>query len=140
MQCTEFKIDLEQAADRMAIVLRNIAKSTGNEGNALSVAVASVMKRFAMHGKARYTDYGPYWFALKDVLNRNGQSLGDVTDSEIAAEYRGKSDLETIIMADMFREMNLALNPIGTVKYQLDGYSGEDWVLRDQDMEIPSTQ
>jgi hypothetical protein len=136
MQCTEFKINSSAAADRMAGVLRNVAKSTGNEANALNVAVASVMKRFALHGGQRYTDYGPYWFALKDVLNRNGQDLGAAMDTEIAAEYCGTSDLETLIMADMFREINLAINPVGTVKYQLDGYSGEEWILRDPDMEL----
>lgn len=137
MQYTEYKIDQQQAAERMSSVLHNVAKTTGNESNALSVAIASVVKRFALHGKQRYTDYGPYWFGIKAVLQRNGHNFGDVIDTEIAREYSGKNDLETIIMADIFRELNLAINPVGTRQFTLDGYSGDYWTLVDSDMDLP---
>ena len=137
MPYTEFKFEQGAVADRMATVLRNVAKNTGDENNALSVAVSSIMKRFAMHGKVRYTDYGPYWFALKDVLKRNGKDLGDYTDNEIASAYCGSSNFETIILADMFRDYNLGVNPVGTIKFHLDGYTGDYWVLHDPDMLLP---
>jgi hypothetical protein len=129
MPFTEYKIDAQQTAARMA----NILQSKGDM--ALAVAVKSVIKRMHLHGSRRYTDYGPYWYALKAVLRNNGYDYGDATDDEIAREYGGKTELETIIMADLFRDLNLAINPVGTRQFTLNGYSGELWTLFDSDME-----
>ena len=135
MSYTELKIEPEALADRSAILRQGLV----NKGkDPMAVVIESVMKRFAMHGKARYTDYGPYWFALKGVLNRQGKDLGDYTDDEIVRAYAGKDDFETVVAADMFRDFNLASNPVRTVNYALDGYTGEEWALFDPDMELPA--
>ena len=132
MPYTEMKIDNEALADKAAIIRQGLT----NKGlEPMAVVIDSVMKRFALNGKQRYTDYGPYWFALKAVLNRQGKDLGEYTDAEIVREYGGKDDFETVIAADMFRDFNLASNPIRTVNYALNGFTGEEWALFDPDME-----
>lgn len=138
MQYTECKIDRTQLARKVAMVQLSAAKRTGNKNNAVSIALQAFLKRFEMHGRSRYTDYGPYWFAVKDVMRRNGvDGIGDYTDHEIAAEYCGSSDLETLAMADLFRDSNLASRPVGTRQFTLDGYTGELWTLADQDFDLP---
>ena len=44
--------------------------------------------------------YGVYWWALKDVLRRQGYDVGDVTDVDMAGKYKGANDDETIVAAD----------------------------------------
>jgi hypothetical protein len=135
MQYTEYKIDNNALAARVATIKANIAQRTGNADNALPVAVASVIKRFELRGKQRYTDYGPYWWALKAVLRCNGHDFGAEDNEVLVAEYCGANDFETVIMADMFRDVNLATNFVGTKEFMLDGSSGEAYFLFDPDME-----
>lgn len=133
MQYTELKIDPVALSEKVALV-QKLAKNKGMDP--LIMVVASIMKRFSLTGKDRYTDYGPYWYPLKDVLNRNWQNFGDETDSEVLSNYRSATDIETVVAADMFRDVNLAINPVGTVQYTLNGYNGESWSLHDPDMDI----
>lgn len=136
MKYSELKIDSGALAERIAKIKASIAQRTGSADNALPVAVASVMKRFGLHGKQRYTDYGPYWWALKAALRRNGHDFGVADDQAVAAEYCGANDFETVIMADMFRDVNLATNLVGTKAFVLDGHSGEAYFLSDADMDV----
>ncbi len=82
-----------------------------------------------------YRQYGPYWWALKKLLINAGVAAGDtVMDEELAAEYRGESDLETLIMADAFREIVLRMFLCDNNQYQLDD-GEEPWVLIDDEYE-----
>lgn len=84
---------------------------------------------------ARYLDYGPYWWALKDALRRRGYAYGDDTDVALAGEYRGADDTETLVAADIFREELLATSIIGQRDFLLDPEAAEWWTLWDDDME-----
>ena len=68
-------------------------------------------------------------------MNSAGYNLGDQADPLIAKDYRGESDVETLIAADEFRTEYLRTQMIYTNKFMLDGESGEFWTLYDQDME-----
>lgn len=83
----------------------------------------------------RYLDYGPYWWALKDVLRNNGTNLGDHSDPLVAAEYVGVDDVSTLIAADEFRTQFLATQMRGTNRYLLTHDDPEWYVLFDPDME-----
>ena len=83
----------------------------------------------------RYRDYGPWWPALKIVMNRNGYSLGDQSDPLIARAYSFDEDVETLIAADEFRTTYLKTFIIYSNQFVLDSSSGEFWALYDSDME-----
>lgn len=82
----------------------------------------------------RYLDYGPWWWALKGLLNAKGYSYGDDFDSVVAAEYCGRTDAETMVAADQFRAEWLQSAQVGTNSFRL-GAEGDDYILRDADME-----
>ncbi|WP_295384746.1 hypothetical protein [uncultured Thiodictyon sp.] len=72
----------------------------------------------------RYRDYGPYWPALKEVLNAHGADLGDHSDPLVSKVYRGATAIETLIMADEFRAEYLRTRGIGANRFLLDAGSG----------------
>jgi len=116
---TEYKIKPE-AVEAKLIEIEASVKERFGDSDILPVMLDSIMKRFAAKGIKRYTDYGPYWWALKDVLKKHGHELGDSTDEDLAYWYRGDSDVETIVMADMFRDYCLETYPIGKRDFLLD--------------------
>jgi hypothetical protein len=93
----------------------------------------SVIARRLNKDALRYRDYGPWWWALKGVLLANGYEYGQESDSIIAAEYRGRTDLETMVLADQFRTEWLASAQVGTSNFQLSE-DCPDYILHDTDM------
>ena len=135
MAFTEYKFDKEMLK---ALVAERAANLRANRGfsNLLAFGLGVVAERLRVD-PLRYRDYGPWWISLKDVMNRNGYSLGDQSDPLIAKAYRGETDVETLIAADEFRTEYLRTQMIYTKKFMLDGESGEFWTLYDADMEAP---
>lgn len=133
MAFTEYKFDKEMLK---ALVAERSAKLRANRGfsNLLRFGLGVVADRLRVD-PLRYRDYGPYWPALKQIMNSAGYNLGDQADPLIAKDYRGESDVETLIAADEFRTEYLRTQMIYTNKFMLDGESGEFWTLYDQDME-----
>ena len=133
MAFTEYKFDKEMLK---ALVAERAANLRANRGfsNLLRFGIGVVADRLRVD-PLRYRDYGPYWFALKQIMNDAGYNLGDQADPLIAKDYRGESDVETLIAADEFRTEYLRTQMIYTNKFMLDGESGEFWTLYDQDME-----
>ncbi|WP_230657753.1 hypothetical protein [Psychrobacter sp. I-STPA10] len=82
----------------------------------------------------RYRVYGPYWWALKEVLRKQGFNVGSQKDDEVAQVYRGANDAETIVAADMFYEDMSNKVIVSNNRWTLDDESG-DYVLYDEDME-----
>lgn len=82
----------------------------------------------------RYRVYGVYWWALKDVLARQGYNMGAETDDSIAGTYKGANDAETLVAADMFYlEMSNKV-PVDNIRWTIDNRR-DDYVLYDADME-----
>ena len=133
MAFTEYKFDKEMLK---ALVAERAANPRANRGfsNLLRFGLGVVADRLRVD-PLRYRDYGPYWPALKQIMNSAGYNLGDQADPLIAKDYRGESDVETLIAADEFRTEYLRTQMIYTNKFMLDGESGEFWTLYDQDME-----
>ena len=129
---TELKFD---PARIDALVAEKQAAIKANRGfsDLLGFGLGVVSRRLAKD-PSRYLDYGPWWHSLKSVLNANGYNYGEDSDSVVAAEYRGRSDVETLVLADQFRTEWLQSAQVGTVNFRLSE-EGDDYILFDADME-----
>lgn len=86
----------------------------------------------------RYRVYGVYWWALKDVLRRQGYDVGDVTDVDMAGKYKGANDDETIVAADTFYlDMSNKVS-VDNTRWTIDNRR-PDFILYDADMEKRSS-
>nr|WP_319566296.1 hypothetical protein [uncultured Rhodoferax sp.] len=129
---TELKFDPALIA---GLVDSKKAALKANKGvsDLLGFGLAVISRRLAKD-PLRYRDYGPYWPALKAVLNAGGYSYGEESDSVLAAEYTGRSGIETMVMADQFRTEWLESAQVGTSNFRLSE-EGDDYILHDADME-----
>ena len=136
MAFTEYKFDKEMLK---ALVAERSANLRANRGfsNLLAFGLGVVAERLSKDAR-RYRDYGPYWPALKELMNANGYNLGSQSDPLVSRAYRGETDEETLIMADEFRAMYLKSNIVYANQFMLDAGSGEFWTLYDSDMETPA--
>lgn len=114
---------------------RSALKQNRGLSNLLGFGLSVVAQRLRAD-PLRYRDYGPYWWALKEALNRGGYVMGSEDgDAEIAALYCGADDTETLVAAEAFREDYLDTFFVGTNRFVLDPESGEWWTLFDEEME-----
>jgi hypothetical protein len=131
---TEWLFDQEAIRELAA---EKAASLKANKGfSDLQGYALGVIQRRLEKDPLRYRDYGPYWWALKQVLNDNDRDLGAEDDALVRATYAGNTALETVVMADEFRTLALSLWPVGNNQFTLS----EDGVytLHDQDMEVLS--
>lgn len=82
----------------------------------------------------RYLVYGVYWWALKDVLLRQGYGVGDVTDVDMAGWYKGATDEETLVAADLFYLDMSNKVMVDNTNWTIEN-GQPDYVLYDADME-----
>jgi len=135
MAYTEYLFDKDAIA---ALTAQRAAGLRANRGlsNLLGFGLGVVAMRLSKD-RRRYRDYGPWWWALKDAMNRNGYSLGGKTDPAVAKAYRFDDDAQTMIAADEFRTAYLQTNLVYTNEFLLDADSPDLYVLYDDDMENP---
>lgn len=138
MAFTEYKFDPELIKEQVESRKQSLRENTGFS-DLIGFGLKVIGDRLAKD-RRRYRDYGPYWFALKEIMNANGYNLGDQSDPIIRSAYRGDSDVETLVMADEFRTEYLATTIVYTNRFMLDGKTGEFWVLFDSDMEDPAAK
>ena len=86
----------------------------------------------------RYRVYGAYWWALKDVLRRQGYDVGNDTDAAIESEYKGADDAQTIVAADLFYLDQSNKVTVDNNRWTLDSRK-PDYILYDSDMEERSS-
>ena len=82
-----------------------------------------------------YRQYGPYWWALKDVLRRQNYNVGDETDTTLQSQYKGKNDAETLVAADMFYEDMAGKVTVDNMDWTLEK-NHPNYRLFDEDMEM----
>ncbi|MCM1128941.1 MAG: hypothetical protein NC211_03560 [Alistipes senegalensis] len=131
---TEYLFDKESIRRRVAEAKKNLKENRGIS-DALGFWVNDVFMFRLKQDKKRYRDYGPYWWAVKEVLKKAGFELGDTTEENIRRIYCGDTDEETLIMADEFRTDYLKRNIRYTNRFLLDAEEPGFWELFDQDME-----
>jgi hypothetical protein len=136
MGFTEYLFDADAIRELAAERAANLRANRGLS-DLLGFGLSVVRQRLAKDSR-RYRDYGPYWWALKDVLRRNGLDLGAQSDPLMMQTYRGASDVETLVMADEFRTMYLGTFILGTNQFYLDADESDPWTVFDSDMETPT--
>jgi hypothetical protein len=129
---TEMKFDLT-LIEGLVTSKRASLKANKGVSDLLGYGLGVMSRRLAKD-PLRYRDYGPYWWSLKVVLNANGYNYGEESDSVVAVAYSGRTELETMIMADQFRTEWLEISQVGTSNFRLSE-EGDDYVLFDADME-----
>lgn len=130
---TEFKFNSEAIKELASEKAANLKANKGYSdltGFALSV----ISKRLAKD-PMRYRDYGPYWWAIKDALRDEDAGMGSNDDMAVRAAYSGESLLDTVIMADQFRDFYLSTWAVGTNQFSLNADSPDIYTLEDSDME-----
>lgn len=134
MSYTEYKFDPEWVAaevtQKRASIKANMGEGADLLKNGLRV-IASRLEKDPM----RYRDYGPYWWSIKALLRVSRVLLGSNDDALIRDAYRGKTPVETLVMAEAFRDEYLKTNLKYTNQFILDSASGEIVEIIDGDME-----
>lgn len=130
---TEFKFNSE-AIKELAVEQSANLKANKGFSDLKGYALSVISGRLAAD-PARYLDYGPYWWALKDALRDAGADFGGRDDAMVREAYSGLTDTHTIVMADLFREMYLVTWAVGTKQFILNADSGETYTLEDEDMD-----
>jgi len=138
MAYTEYKYDNDTIA---ALAETRAANLRANRGfSSLLTFGLSVIAQRLQQDPRRYRDYGPWWPALKEVMNRNGYNLGQQSDPIIARAYRFDADVQTLVAADEFRTAYLKTHIVYTNQFLLDAGSAEFWTLFDEDMEFAAAR
>lgn len=132
MRYTEYKFEPSFVAERLATYKSNLVKFTGKT-DLIENGVRVMLDRLREDPK-RYVDYGPYWWALKDVLARHGGFPAEHYERTLMGEYCGQTDEETIVVAEEFRRDYLDHFFVYTDEFVLDGETNEVWRLYDPDM------
>ncbi len=137
MAYTEFLFDPEtvkNAVEEMTANLQASKDTSDFKGHALNV-----IKRRLAKEPARYRDYGPYWWEIKRLLGEDEYYLGSDDDVGVRETYSGETPEESIVKADMFRDLYLSTFFVGSNQFDLDG-SGDVWTLWDDNMETAIAQ
>lgn len=97
-----------------------------------------VVYRRLQKDRLRYADYGPYWWAVKELLRDAGYEMGTQSDPIIMREYRHQQGALTLMAATVFRDNFLRTQFVGSRQHMLSKDSPEWYVLYDADMEMLS--
>lgn len=128
-----YKFNPDQLTAKTQEAIANLAKNQpkANFVEYASSVIYDRLKQDIQH----YRQYGPYWWALKDILRRQDYNVGNETDERLQSAYQGKNDAETLVAADNFYADNAG-------KYSKDNM---DWTIEkdkteyrlfDEDMEM----
>lgn len=134
MDYTEYKLPADWVAAEVAAKRESIRKNLGESADLLKNGVAVIANRLEKD-PLRYRDYGPYWWAVKVMLRGGGVSLGSNDDPLMREAYSGDKPIETLVMAEAFRDMYLATYLRYSNQFVLDGESLETVEIVDGDME-----
>lgn len=134
MSYTEYMFDpalvAAEVAQKRASIQANLGAGADLLKNGLKV-IASRLEKDPM----RYRDYGPYWWAIKALLRGAGVSLGSNDDVLMRDAYHGRTPVESLVMAEAFRDEYLKNNLKYTNQFVLNADSGDFVEIVDGDME-----
>ena len=134
MNYTEYKYDPEWLASDIATKRANIKANLGEGADLLKNGLKVIAKRLEKD-PIRYRDYGPYWYSIKALLNTHGGSYGSNDDGLMRSAYTGRTPVETLVMAEAFRDDYLKNFLIYNNKFVLNADSAEITEIIDGDME-----
>lgn len=134
MTYDQYKFDPEMIKAEVKVKQANVKTNLGENADLLKNAIKVFSDRLKKD-KLRYRDYGCYWWAVKSVLNVYGVTFGINDDPIMKAEYKGNTPIETLVMAEMFRDYYLKTFVLYSNQFVLDSESGEFSEIIDSDME-----
>jgi hypothetical protein len=129
---TSYKQDPAELAKRVAMVRAGYAES-GRTEPFEQHAVRVIAERLRAHPE-RYVEFGPWWWAVKQVLSEAGENMGPGGEPMVAAEYRGSDAVSTLVAAEAFKDFYRATFIVGTSTFALAD-DGEPYELADADMQ-----
>ncbi len=134
MNFTEYKFDPDWVSAEVAQKQANIKANLGEDADLLKNGLKVIAGRLEKD-PMRYRDYGPYWWSVKALLRVSDVSFGSNDDVLMRDAYHGRVPVETLVMAEAFRDEYLKTNLKYTNQFILDAESG-NWVeIVDGDME-----
>lgn len=83
-----------------------------------------------------YIDFGPYWFAVKQILQEQGFDLGSYSESSMVKRFRDPDDRATIVRGWICADERRGTYFHGSRDFQLDEYGDEIYLLHDPDMDF----
>lgn len=97
---------LNKTTDAAISELRSQALKGQTEDRYLSKMVANIITMIKRK-PSRYRQYGPYWWAVKDILNRvSGKAeFGDTIDAEWLERMSHGNDVDTLLAAWAYGEV-----------------------------------
>ncbi len=131
---TEYQFYPNWVAAEVAQKRANIKVNLGEGVDLLKNGLKVIAKRL-VKDPIRYRDYGCYWWAIKALLNTHGGSYGSNDDVLMRDFYTGRTPVETLVMAEAFRDDYLKTFLIYNNKFILNADSGEITEIIDGDME-----
>lgn len=134
MTYDQYKFDPEWVKSEVKAKQARVKENLGADASLLKNAIKVFTDRLKKD-KRRYRDYGCYWWAVKSVLNVHGVTFGTNDDVLMKAAYKGETPIETLVMAEAFRDMYLADFLLYSNQFVLDSESGEFVEIFDGDME-----
>jgi len=132
MTITAYKMDPAWLEEKRQEYAAQVAAKHGADKPLLPLFVAQTLKVLS-RDKQAYLRYGPYWWALKRVLQRADVGAGEYMEPMWADEYAAADDELTLIAAWEFGDDRGQFG-VMTREYDLDGMT---FVLYDGDMEEP---
>lgn len=129
---TRYLIDDDATAEELARKKTALRENRGMSD--FDGFAAGVLARRMQNHPEQYVEFGPYWWALKEILRQRGHDFGTDAAPALAATYKGETDGATFIKAEMFKELYRQTWAAGTRVFDLTE-DGQAYTLVDQDMD-----
>lgn len=130
---TEYLYD-KKAVQAQIVKSMATLKRTQKTDDWLGFAVPFV-SRWLKRDPSHYLEFGPYWWAFKKLLIAKGLANGTAMDEEVAAVYKGETDIETLAMCAKFMDFYRSYFFVGTRTFMLDPDDPVPYRLYDPDYE-----
>lgn len=113
--------------------VKDIVDIINGKPEGIQVPVGVILWRLERN-PASYVEYGAWWWAVKRVLAENGTNFGNNDDDRLRSEYIGLDDIQTLVLADYYRQAYMRHYFAGNRQFILS--DGSEYTLYDPDMEM----
>lgn len=127
----------ESFADELESRREQYMEHYREQGGAALSEMAQIAHKEAKAGNGAYLRFGPYWWALKQVLIESGLLPDSMTTDDVMVKsiYSGDDEIDTLILAFIFRDMYDNTLFQGTREF-ITGEDGFSYQLFDEDIEL----
>lgn len=131
-----FKPQPDELNAEVTALLEKIVSRIPEGSDAVAFAAGNIYRNVTSRPLA-YLMYGPYWWAVKDILRANGFEVGDVTDSIVAKAYGPEAmggTMQVLVAATQFADHYRTTFLQGARDFQVNS-DGPTYALYDSDIE-----